>query len=165
SERTRLSASALGLIEELSRQMDTRFQALSEQLFGTTMKLCGRANKVFITRGVNCLTTVITYSHVPEQTPLVCNAILSDPSKTMRASAAKLLMSLVSCCTVPELNSHMALVEKAIAAGIVDANPDARTTARQTYEIFVKRFSDRVEQFHAGLSTTAKKYLKINDKT
>ncbi|KAJ2452427.1 hypothetical protein EV183_002942 [Coemansia sp. RSA 2336] len=164
SERTRLSASALALVEELARQMDTRFQALSEQLFGTVMKLCGRANKVFITRGVNCLTTVITYSHVPEQAPLVCNAILSDPNKTMRASAAKLLMSLASCCTVPELTPHMALVEKAIAAGVVDANPDARTTARQTYEIFVKRFSDRVEQFHAGLSTTAKKYLKINDK-
>ncbi|KAJ2846271.1 hypothetical protein IWW36_004429 [Coemansia brasiliensis] len=164
SERTRLSASALGLIEEMSRQMDTRFQPLSDQLFATVMKLCGRANKVFITRGVNCLTTVITYSHVPDQTPLVCNAALSDPNKTMRASAAKLLMSLVSCCTIPELNSHMPLVEKAIAGGVVDANPDARTTARQTYEIFVKRFSDRVEQFHAGLSTTAKKYLKINDK-
>ncbi|KAJ2185136.1 hypothetical protein IW144_006537, partial [Coemansia sp. RSA 522] len=65
-------------------------------------------------------------------------------------------MSIVSCCTVPELTPHLAAVEKAIASGVVDANPDARTTTRQTYEIFIKRFSNRVEQFHAGLSSTAK---------
>ncbi|KAJ1868852.1 hypothetical protein LPJ57_005678 [Coemansia sp. RSA 486] len=88
---------------------------------------------------------------------------MTDVNKTVRSSAAKLLMSIVSCCTVPELTQHLALVEKAIAAGVVDANPDARTTARQSYEIYIKRFSDRVEAFHAGLSSIAKKYLKIED--
>ncbi|KAJ2389572.1 hypothetical protein H4S02_002294 [Coemansia sp. RSA 2611] len=165
SERTRLSASGLTLVEELARQMETRFHPLSDLLFPSVMKTCGRANKVFVTRGVNCLTTVITYAHIPEQTPQICNAAMSDPSKTVRSSAAKLLMSIVSCCTVPELTPHLALVEKAIAGGVVDANPDARTTTRQTYEIYVKRFSSRVEQFHAGLSATAKKYLKIEDKS
>ncbi|KAJ2826016.1 hypothetical protein IWW50_002574 [Coemansia erecta] len=165
SERTRLSASGLTLVEELARQMETRFQPLADMLFPSVMKTCGRANKVFVTRGVNCLTTVITYAHLPDQTPQICNAAQSDPSKTVRASATKLLMSIVSCCTVPELTPHLAVVEKAIASGVVDANPDARTTTRQTYEIYIKRFSNRVEQFHAGLSSTAKKYLKIEDKS
>ncbi|KAI9500674.1 clasp N terminal-domain-containing protein [Coemansia spiralis] len=164
SERTRLSGTALTLVEELARMMETRFHPLLDMLFQTAMKTCGRANKVFVTRGVNCLTTVITYSHAPEQTPHICRATSTDPNKTMRASAAKLLMATVSCCTVPELTPHLAIVEKAIADGVVDANPDARTTARQSYEIYIKRFSDRVEQFHAGLSSIAKKYLKIVDK-
>ncbi|KAJ2515517.1 hypothetical protein H4217_005122 [Coemansia sp. RSA 1939] len=164
SERTRLSATALGLVEEMSRQMETRFHPVNEMVFQTVLKICARANKVFVTRGVSCLTTVITYSHASEQAPHVCRAATTDANKTMRASAAKLLMSMVSCCTVPELAPHMAVVEKAIASGVVDANPDARTTSRQTYEIFVKRFADRVDQFHAGLSATAKKYLKIADK-
>ncbi|KAJ2122362.1 hypothetical protein IW147_003461 [Coemansia sp. RSA 720] len=164
SERTRLSATALSLVEELARQMETRFQPLADLLFPSVMKTCGRANKVFVTRGINCLTTVITYAHIPDQIPQICHAAHSDPSKTVRGSASKLLMSLVSCCTVPELTPHLAAVEKAIASGVVDANPDARTTTRQTYEIFIKRFSNRVEQFHAGLSSTAKKYLKIDDK-
>ncbi|KAI8321339.1 hypothetical protein GQ54DRAFT_252587, partial [Martensiomyces pterosporus] len=163
SERTRLSGTALALIEEMARQMETRFQTLCELLFPTAMKTCGRANKVFVTRGVNCLTTVITYAHVPDQTPRICEAAANDPNKTVRSSAAKLLMSIVSCCTVPELTPHLAVVEKAIADGVVDANPEARTTARQSYEIYIKRFSNRAEQFKAGLSTTAKKYLKIED--
>ncbi|KAJ2191461.1 hypothetical protein EV181_000283 [Coemansia sp. RSA 532] len=165
SERTRLSATALSLVEELARQMETRFQPLADLLFPSVMKTCGRANKVFVTRGVNCLTTVITYAHIPDQIPQICYAAHSDPSKTVRGSATKLLMSIVSCCTVPELTPHLAAVEKAIASGVVDANPDARTTTRQTYEIFIKRFSNRVEQFHAGLSSTAKKYLKLDDKS
>ncbi|KAJ2704238.1 hypothetical protein H4R19_005261, partial [Coemansia spiralis] len=164
SERTRLSATALLLVEELARQMEMRFQPLCDLLFPSVMRTCGRANKVFVTRGLNCLTTVITYAHVPEQTPNICSAAASDPSKTVRTSAAKLLMSIVSCCTVPELTPHLALVEKAIAEGIVDANPEARTTARQSYEIYIKRFSDRVDQFHASLSATGRKYLKIADK-
>ncbi|KAJ2807149.1 hypothetical protein H4R20_001395, partial [Coemansia guatemalensis] len=163
SERTRLSGTGLMLIEELARQMETRFQPLCDILFPAALKTCGRANKVFVTRGVNCLTTVITYAHCAEQTPNICYAAANDASKTVRSSAAKLLMSIVSCCTVPELTPHLATVEKAIAEGVVDANPDARTTARQSYEIYVKRFSNRVEQFHSGLSSTAKKYLKIED--
>ncbi|KAJ1964629.1 hypothetical protein GGI12_001297 [Dipsacomyces acuminosporus] len=165
SERTRLSGTALALIEEMARQMETRFQPLCDLIFPAAIKICGRANKVFVTRGVNCLTTVITYAHIPDQTPRICEAATNDPNKTVRASAAKLLMSIVSCCTVPELTPHLALVEKAIGDGVVDANPDARTTARQSYEIYIKRFSNRTEQFKAGLSTTAKKYLKIDDKS
>ncbi|KAJ1787829.1 hypothetical protein LPJ59_005660, partial [Coemansia sp. RSA 2399] len=165
SERTRLSGTALGLVEEMARQMETRFQPVGDMVFPTVLKTCARANKVFVTRGINCLTTVITYAHAGEQAPRVCMAATADPNKTMRASATKLLMSMVSCCTVPELAPHMAAVEKAISLGVVDANPDARTTSRQTYEIYIKRFADRVDQFHAGLSATAKKYLKIADKT
>ncbi|KAJ2721456.1 hypothetical protein GGI07_003969 [Coemansia sp. Benny D115] len=164
SERTRLSGTALQLVEEMARSMETRFTAISELLFPPVMKTCGRANKVFVTRGIKCLTQVITYAHVPEQTPRICDAVSNDVNKTVRSSAAKLLMSIISCCTVPELNPHLAVVEKAIASGVVDANPDARTTARQSYEIYIKRFSNRVESFHNGLSTTAKKYLKIEDK-
>ncbi|KAJ2076641.1 hypothetical protein H4R24_005585 [Coemansia sp. RSA 988] len=163
SERTRLSGTGLMLIEELARQMETRFQPLCDILFPSALKTCGRANKVFVTRGVSCLTTVITYAHCAEQTPNICYAAANDPNKTVRSSSAKLLMSIVSCCTVPEITPHLATVEKAIAEGVVDANPDARTTARQSYEIYVKRFSNRVEQFHSGLSSTAKKYLKIED--
>ncbi|KAJ2551831.1 hypothetical protein EV175_003546 [Coemansia sp. RSA 1933] len=165
SERTRLSGTALELVEEMARQMETRFQPVGDMVFATVLKTCARANKVFVTRGVKCLTTVITYAHASEQTPRVCLAATTDANKTMRASATKLLMSLVSCCTVPELAPHMVAVEKAIALGVVDANPDARTTSRQTYEIYIKRFATRVDQFHAGLSATARKYLKIADKT
>ncbi|KAJ2824330.1 hypothetical protein GGI24_003438, partial [Coemansia furcata] len=161
SERTRLSGTALTLVEEMAKQMETRFTPLCDMVFPSAMKTCGRANKVFVTRGVNSLTTVITYSHVPEQTPRICDAASTDPNKTVRASAAKLLMAIVSCCTVPELTPHLALVEGAIASGVVDANPDARTTARQSYEIYIKRFAARVELFHAALSPTARKYLKI----
>ncbi|KAJ1808177.1 hypothetical protein LPJ75_004636, partial [Coemansia sp. RSA 2598] len=164
SERTRLSGTALMLVEEMSRMMETRFTPLSDLIFPSAMKTCGRANKVFVTRGLKCLTTVITYSHLPEQTPRICDAVITDVNKAVRSSAAKLLMSIVSCCTVPELTQHLPIVEKAIAAGVVDANPDARTTARQSYEIYIKRFSDRVEAFHAGLSSIARKYLKIEDK-
>ncbi|KAJ2393728.1 hypothetical protein GGI05_002356 [Coemansia sp. RSA 2603] len=163
-ERTRLSGTALTLFEEMARMMETRITPLSDMMFPTIMKTCGRANKVFVTRGIKCLTTAITYSHLPEQTPRICDAASTDPNKTVRSSAAKLLMSIVSCCTVPELSPHLTLVEKAIATGVVDANPDARTTARQSYEIYIKRFSNRVEAFHAGLSSTARKYLKIEDK-
>ncbi|KAJ2251862.1 hypothetical protein GGI13_003607 [Coemansia sp. RSA 455] len=165
SERTRLSGTALALVEEMAKQMETRFTPICDMVFPSAMKTCGRANKVFVTRGVNSLTTVITYSHIPEQTPRICDAASTDPNKTVRSSAAKLLMAIVSCCTVPELTPHLAVVESAIASGVVDANPDARTTARQTYEIYIKRFGNRVEQFHAGLSATAKKYLKIGAAT
>ncbi|KAJ2781225.1 hypothetical protein GGI15_003283, partial [Coemansia interrupta] len=164
SERTRLSGTALSLFEEMARTMETRITPLSDMMFPTIMKTCGRANKVFVTRGIKCLTTAITYSHLPEQTPRICDAASTDPNKTVRSSAAKLLMSVVSCCTVPELSPHLTLVEKAIASGVVDANPDARTTARQSYEIYIKRFSNRIDAFHAGLSSTARKYLKIEDK-
>ncbi|KAJ2384542.1 hypothetical protein GGI23_006906, partial [Coemansia sp. RSA 2559] len=165
SERTRLSGTALELVEEMARQMETRFQPVGDMVFPTVLKTCARANKVFVTRGIKCLTTVITYAHAGEQAPRVCMAATTDPNKTMRASATKLLMSMVSCCTVPELAPHMAAVENAISLGVIDANPDARTTSRQTYEIYIKRFADRVDQFHAGLSATARKYLKIADKT
>ncbi|KAI7831999.1 clasp N terminal-domain-containing protein [Kickxella alabastrina] len=149
SERTRLSGTALSLVEEMARNLELRFSLLSDLLFPSVMKICGRANKVFVTRGVKY--------------PRICDAASTDANKTVRSSAAKFLMAIISCCTVPELTPHLAIVEKAIATGVVDANPDARTTARQSYEIYIKRFSTRVEAFHAGLSSTAKKYLKIDD--
>ncbi|KAJ1944345.1 hypothetical protein FBU59_002626 [Linderina macrospora] len=73
----------------------------------------------------------------------------TDLNKGFRASAAKLLLQIVSCCTAPELAPHMAVVEEAIAKGIVDANPDARSITKKTYDVYIRRFSSRKDSLHS----------------
>ncbi|KAJ1679150.1 hypothetical protein EV182_002630, partial [Spiromyces aspiralis] len=161
SERSRLSGSGVMLVEVITKALGRDFAPLCEPLVPAIVVTCGRTNKVFVTRGVRCLSTIISYSHIPDQLPRFCESATEDSSKIMRLSMSKVVLASIEGCTVNELTPFIPVLERTISKGIVDADSEVRKTFKSAYEAYRKKFPDMIAAFNSKLSPIAQKYLGI----
>ncbi|PVU90566.1 hypothetical protein BB561_004089 [Smittium simulii] len=173
TERTRLSGSALALIETLAKSCPKEFRSLSNLFIRDIIKLCARTNKVFSTRGTNCLNAMLTHGRCFEYIPLLCDYAINDPSKILRAHISKVLLLAVQIIGTgdsqlydilkekEDVKNYFAIIESAIATTAVDADVNVRATAKSLYEIYTKKFPENKERLVNNLSPIAQKYLKI----
>ncbi|KAJ1917202.1 hypothetical protein H4219_003332 [Mycoemilia scoparia] len=163
SERSRLSGTGIVLVEELAKQLESKFLPLADTFVPAVLKTCGKTNKVFVNRGVRCIESIISYAKVPEQIPLFVSFATNDPSKIMRQSASKVLLASIQCCTVTELAPRIETIEEAIAKCAVDADPEVRKLCKSIFGSYKKKFDeDRVTTFIGSkLDPIAIKYLGI----
>ncbi|KXS20140.1 hypothetical protein M427DRAFT_403077 [Gonapodya prolifera JEL478] len=160
SERSRLSRTALELVESLSSVLGRDFDLISDGFVSSIITLTGRSNKVFVSSATSCLKSVIQNSQVSRVIPNFVEALKSK-SKSMRASAADAILECLDSTLPMDLADHHQLIETAIKTAIEDSNPLVREGARSMYNRYYKVFPERTGALHQSLPTTAKKYLNI----
>ncbi|KAJ3087760.1 hypothetical protein HK102_010339 [Quaeritorhiza haematococci] len=163
SERTRLSRTAMTLIAELTRNLLDRFEILANDFIPSVLKLCTRANKVFVHTANATLKNAIEYSGIPNQIPAFTDG-LRNPSKTLRLCAAEAVLKSMQINSPVRLEPYVDHIETAIKDAILDSTPEVRETARAIHEQYRDMFANRLDRFHQNLPEVAKKYLKINSK-
>ncbi|CAG8583223.1 4597_t:CDS:2, partial [Ambispora leptoticha] len=163
TERTRLSGAACEFVEELGRCLGPKFETLVDFFFPALLKLCARTNKVFITRAQKSIMTIIRNCKIPALIPKFKEA-LKDQNKTLRTSAAEFILVSLEVNDVGALSKYIADLEWAIREGAIDSTPAVRSTSKKTFEIFKLKFDLRIQDFVDTLSSTAQKYLGLQDK-
>ncbi|KAJ1554393.1 hypothetical protein HK405_005194 [Cladochytrium tenue] len=160
TERTRLARTAMTLVEVLALSLGDRFEPLVDFSVPALLRLCTRANKVFVSCASATLRTVIEHAGVPSCVPLLAEALQSN-SKSLRASAADCLNAALEANSPAKLDVYGEAVETALRLAIVDAAPEVRTLARTSYDLFRAKFPGRLDRFLYGLPDVALKYLKV----
>ncbi|KAJ3331273.1 hypothetical protein HDU76_003608 [Blyttiomyces sp. JEL0837] len=160
SERTRLARTGMLLVEVLARSLGDKFETLSDFTLSALLKLCTRANKVFVTCAANTLKIIIENAGVPSIMPLLHES-LHSPSKSLRICAAEMLNLVLEANSPHRLENYVEQVENAIKSGCVDPTPEVRSFAKKTFELYKDIFSFRLDRFVLSLPETAAKYLKV----
>ncbi|RUS21942.1 clasp N terminal-domain-containing protein [Endogone sp. FLAS-F59071] len=163
TERTRLSGTASELTESLAIVLGRNFEPLNELFMPSLIKLCGRTNKVMVTRALHAVRAIISQSRVPRAIPRFCEPIIQvDPNKGLRSSMAECLLTSLKVNDVRELEPLIENLEKVIKSGAMDPAPEVRETVRKIYDLYKSKFEERVGSFVEILSADEKKYLKIS---
>ncbi|PVU90467.1 hypothetical protein BB559_002859 [Furculomyces boomerangus] len=173
TERTRLSGATTEMLEQVAISVNKDFQSLSQLFFPEVIKLLGRTNKVFVTRGIRCLTTIINSSRSFDQIPLLCEQVTKDPSKILRKNISKVLLVAIQGVASTdsssendsereEMKKYFEVVENAISIAAVDADVDVRATTRTIFQTYKTKFPENTSQLLSKLDPVAQKYLKIN---
>ncbi|KAI9599261.1 clasp N-terminal domain-containing protein, partial [Syncephalis fuscata] len=144
TERTKLSGTAVELVQTLARVLRKDFIQVFDIVIPPVIRLCARTNKVFVKRAISCLDRSIQFSQLPDFLhPLAENQ--KAASKGMRRCTLECLNMVLHKIPSTDLhNSHVTIVEAMLRAGLVDADADARTEARKAYDAYAKLFEQRV---------------------
>jgi len=181
SERTRLSGPAIDLVRVVASGLGPSFDPLIPTFLPVLLAICGRTNKVIITRARTCITTIIETTQLPSILPYFLQSI-KDKSATLRLAAAEGTLTCLNCFNPPDLEkeSRARDVEAVIRSTATDAQADIRAIGRKLFDAYKLLLPGRVERsapcsgslqlprilnlghsFTAPLTPTIKKYLDI----
>ncbi|TFK40166.1 clasp N-terminal domain-containing protein, partial [Crucibulum laeve] len=145
SERTRLSGTAIDLVSTVARELGVSFEGLLPLFLPTLLNLCGRTNKVVLTRARACIVMIIESTQLSSVLPYFLQS-LKEKSATLRLVAAEGTLTCLNCCNPPDLEKEARAkeVEAIIRATAKDANPDVRKASRKIFEGYKELLPDRV---------------------
>ncbi|KAG5646317.1 hypothetical protein DXG03_003914 [Asterophora parasitica] len=162
SERTRLSGVAFELTSVVAAGLGRSFDAVLPIFFPVLMSLCGRTNKVIITRARACIAAIVEATQLPSILPYFLQSI-KDKSTSIRLAAAEGTLSCMNCFNPPDLekDSRARDIETVIRTTAKDTQGEIRAVSRKLFEAYRVLLPNRVDSFAAPLSPTMKKYLDI----
>ncbi|CAG8586241.1 8660_t:CDS:2, partial [Acaulospora morrowiae] len=160
TERTRLSGTATELLEELAKVLGQKFEMFSDVYVPAILKLCTRANKIFVSRAQKCMVTIIRDCQLPNLIPKFKDS-MQGQSKTLRTCVAEFVLISIEVNEVGNLNNYISDLEWLIREGAIDSTPAVRSTTKKTFEIYKTKFDLRLEDFIATLTSQVKKNLGV----
>ncbi|KAG1742859.1 clasp N terminal-domain-containing protein [Suillus lakei] len=162
SERSRLSGSAIELVNALLDGLGSSFEPLVSLFMPTLLGLCGRTNKVFTSRAKACILAVIENTQLPSILPYLADS-LTQKSAFLRLVAAEGVLACLNCFNPPDIekDTRARLIEDVIKLTARDASGDVRRAGKKIFEAYRALLPDRVESFIAPLTPVIKKYLDV----
>lgn len=147
SERSRLSSSAVDLINVSASELGTDFETLLPLFLPTVLSLCSRPNKVFITRAKASIQLIIEGTQLASILPYLVQC-LRDKSHMMRLAAAEGILSCVNSINPPDLEKEIRArdLESAIRATSRDANAEIRKVSRKIFDAYTVLLPHRVDR-------------------
>ncbi|KAF5355018.1 hypothetical protein D9756_005207 [Leucocoprinus leucothites] len=163
SERTRLSGAALDVLTAVASGLGIEFEPLLPLFFPSLLSLCGRTNKVVITRARTCIFTIVEATQLPG----IINYFTQfskDKSPTVRLVVAEATLSCLKCFNPPTLEKESVslAIESLIRNAARDPNADVRKVGKDVFQSYKVLLPDRVESFAAPLTPTIRKYLQLS---
>ncbi|KAG1807613.1 clasp N terminal-domain-containing protein [Suillus subaureus] len=162
SERSRLSGSAIELVNALLAGLGSSFEPLVSLFMPTLLGLCGRTNKVFTSRAKACILAAIENTQSPSILPYLADS-LTQKSAFLRLAAAEGVLACLNCFNPPDIEKDIRarLIEDVIKLTARDASADVRRAGKLIFEAYKALLPDRVESFIAPLTPVIKKYLDV----
>ncbi|RKP21929.1 hypothetical protein ROZALSC1DRAFT_26691 [Rozella allomycis CSF55] len=148
TERTRLSGTTVELLTDIIQTYGLEAEAAIECFIPTLLKLCTRANKVFISRSSKCLEMISVKVGSPKLLQRVKEASLST-NKGLRLISVGLATNLLQHMKHPEV--YVSTFEEIIKSSLDDASAD-------------NNFEMNAQRLKHNLSSNALKYLGVEKK-
>lgn len=147
SERTRLSGTAIDLVSVIATNLGAAFDPLLPVFLPTLLALCGRTNKVIITRARSCITAIIESTQLPAILPYFLQSV-KDKSTSLRLTAVEGALTCMNCFNPPDLEREVRAreLEDIIRATARDANADVRKVSRKMFEAYKLLLPSRVDR-------------------
>lgn len=177
SERTRLSGAAIDVINALALGLSANFEPLMPLFLPPLILLCGRANKVVVSRAKTCILAIIGTTQLPGILPHLTQFV-KEKSPAIRLMVAEGTHCCLKCFNPPDLEkeTHAREVESIIRSAVRDANADVRKVGKDVFQSYKVLLPHRVERcvycarltlsadhvsFAAPLTPTVRKYLQL----
>jgi len=151
SERGRLSSTAVELCSYIAHGLQSSFKPLVPILIPALIDLCRRPNKVVLTRAQACLMDVLCTTRCPDILKHL-RAVAKDKSGQLRKVCADATLKAVQNWEVDEIGKRVEDVEDIIKATGRDAGPDVRKVAKEIYEVYSTKWSERLREYVYYLS-------------
>ncbi|KAI8802572.1 clasp N-terminal domain-containing protein [Cladochytrium replicatum] len=144
TERTRLSRTAMALLDEVARSLGGRFDPLVDTFVPTIIKITTRANKVFVTAASSTLISIVVNTRSLNIIPLLGES-LKNSAKTTRIAAADALLNflLLDPPADQRIDAYGDIFEIAIRDGAVDPAPAVRELSRKLWDAYPAVFPHR----------------------
>ncbi|KAJ3169417.1 hypothetical protein HK101_011474 [Irineochytrium annulatum] len=159
SDRSRLTTTAMTLVEELATTLGSRFEPMAEGIIDSLLNLCARSNKVFVNSASKTLKIVIDNAGAPSATHQFRKAI-DSPTMTLRMAAVDCVIRSMGV-NGARLEGHMESIEHMIRVGTEDKAKEVRDLSRAAFDQMRGLFPHRVDRFILSLSEEAMKKLKV----
>jgi hypothetical protein len=130
----------------MAKQMKAAFEPLADLFLPALLKVCTRANKVFVTRAQSTLRNIVDASGSPRMMSRFTDG-LSSPNKTLRACCIAFLEMLVKNAECSSLADHCNELEAAMRLGMGDADASVRETSRRIFHTYRMLFPDKAQQY------------------
>lgn len=152
SERTRLSGAALDVLSALASSLNASFEPLLPLFLPGLILLCGRTNKVVVSRAKTCILTIIEATQLPGILSHLAHFV-KDKSPTIRLVVAEGTLSCLKCFNPPDLekDTHSRDVENIIRNAVRDANADIRRVGKDIFQSYKVLLPHRVNRWVSRL--------------
>ncbi|KAJ3103480.1 hypothetical protein HDU97_010063 [Phlyctochytrium planicorne] len=160
SDRTKLARTGLTLVDTLAEELRERLESCLDVVVTPVMKLCGKANKVYVSCASATMKGLVEHLQLPSVLPYL-QEYTNSQTKTSRIAAAEVFVKSLEVSPSLRLHSYAELIEASIRAYAVDPTPEVRGFARQAFETYKDVFSHRVDKFTMELDEVTVKNLKI----
>ncbi|KAJ3209697.1 hypothetical protein HDU67_005991 [Dinochytrium kinnereticum] len=160
SDRTRLARTGLSLVDVLAEELGERLDGNLDIIVPPVLRLCARANKVFVNSASSTLKVLIENARLASILPYLHDS-LSSPAKTLRIAAADGFAHCLDVANPFRLASYLEVIEAFIRVSAEDSTSEVRECARKIFERYKDNFPHRLEKFTTELSSMAVKNLKI----
>jgi hypothetical protein len=147
SERTILSGAAMDLISTAAQGLGTSFEPLLPPLLPTLLALCGRPNKVVISRARSCIIEIIQSTQLASIIPYFLRSV-KDKSIPIRQMVADGSLTCLNSLSPDDLGRESRLkdIEDLIRLTARDATADVRKTSRKMFQAYQILFPHRVDR-------------------
>ncbi|KAJ3284205.1 hypothetical protein HK104_010060 [Borealophlyctis nickersoniae] len=165
SDRTRLSRTAMLLVEALADALGDRFEALADVFCPVVLRLAARANSVSMKSANSTLKSCIAASGIPSFSFALLDTLKNArQNKVLRLTAMECLVEIVNRNEPDRLQNCIDALEVAIREGVTDQESGVREQAKTMFQAYCVSFPLRVDRFVLTLSASAKKNLKLDTK-
>jgi len=145
SERSRLSGSAIKLLNVLSAGLGPAFEPLIPLFIHALLGLCARANKLFVSRAKTCIIAIIENTRSRSILPYLAESV-DHKSQTLRLAAAEGVLACLNSFT-PSDCARSRRFEDVIKLTTRDASADVRAAGKKLGEAYKTIFPGSAAMF------------------
>jgi hypothetical protein len=135
----------MSLVETTAQSLGDRFEQAADFTVPPLLRLCTRANKVFVNCANTTLKAIIDNAGIPSIIPQLHDS-LQSASKSLRTCAMELLNRTIGVNSVQRLEHHVDAIENMIKTAVIDSTPEVRTLARACFDLYKDMFSSRIDK-------------------
>jgi len=139
-----LSGTATELVQRCAYVLADEFDALVDAFVPAIIKLTGRANKVFVTRCMSCMDTILSACSPVRMLPRFLE-MLSHPNKNVRLGGVTFIGKLIEHADPSSLAEHLPTVGEALGLGLHDAAAEVRVLSSKAFQSFKQSFSEQAD--------------------
>ncbi|XP_002985873.2 CLIP-associated protein [Selaginella moellendorffii] len=145
--RSSIVKQACHLLNILSRELLSDFEACAESFIPMLFKLVVITVQVIAESADNCIKTILRNCRVSRMLPRIVDIAKNDRSGVLRARCCEYaLLILEQWPDTPEIQRSAELYEDLIKCCVVDAMSEVRSTARSCYRLFAKTWPERSQK-------------------
>ncbi|KAJ1501431.1 hypothetical protein HMI55_003399, partial [Coelomomyces lativittatus] len=144
TERTRLSVTTCDFLESTTKLAPSLSCFVNDLFFPSLLKLCGRANKVFVQKATSTLHAILL-SSPPEHFLNELFKCTKSPSMNIRYAVAESFYLLLNSkkLVVDKFEPYLNTLESELRQLSQDKTPDVRSKAREAIQIYMQCFPQR----------------------
>jgi CLASP N terminal len=133
-------------VDVLASVLKKEFDPLVDVFVPCLLKLCGRANKVFVSRASTALQKVLQVCLPLRLFPKLQTLMQQSTNKNVVLIAATAVQTLIIESAATDLQPYLDVLTVVLQAGLKDASSDVRVVSFHSFQHFQSLFSDKANQ-------------------